>query len=105
MLETVVHLDGPPFNRYLVHIEVPDDVATRALRLEAREVGWDAVPASLSSIGAGDAWLASGASALLRVPSTIVPEEDNVLINPQHPEAVRITAHKVRRFLYDPRLL
>lgn len=105
VLETVVHLDGPPFNRYLVQIEVPDDVATRALRLESLEVGWDAVPASLSSTGAGDAWLASGASALLRVPSTIVPEEDNILINPAHPDTARITARKVRRFLYDPRLL
>jgi RES domain-containing protein len=105
VLETVVHLDGPPFNRYLVQIEVPDDVATHALRLEPLEVGWDAVPASMSSTGAGDAWLASGASALLRVPSTIVPEEDNILINPAHPDTARITARKVRRFLYDPRLL
>ena len=43
-------------------------------------------------------------SALLRVPSVIVPEEANVLVNPAHPDSRRITARKVRRWLYDPRL-
>jgi hypothetical protein len=33
-----------------------------------------------------------------------VPEEENVLINPAHPDAARISAVKVRRWLYDPRL-
>jgi RES domain-containing protein len=46
----------------------------------------------------------SGSSALLVVPSVIVPEEFNVLINPQHPDSARITAAKVRKWLYDPRL-
>jgi hypothetical protein len=38
------------------------------------------------------------------VPSVIIVEEDNVLINPAHPDAKRITAIKVRRFVYDHRV-
>jgi hypothetical protein len=34
----------------------------------------------------------------------IVPEEFNVLVNPQHSASARITAAKVRKWLYDPRL-
>jgi RES domain-containing protein len=67
-------------------------------------VGWDAEPASITSIRLGTAWARSGASAILRVPSVIVPEEENILINPAHPDTAGITATKARRWLYDPRL-
>jgi hypothetical protein len=44
------------------------------------------------------------ASALLRVPSVIVPDEYNVLINPLHPDSGAIIAVKIRKWLYNPRL-
>lgn len=40
----------------------------------------------------------------MRVPSVIVPEEDNVLINPLHPASQAIRAVKVRKWLYDGRM-
>jgi RES domain-containing protein len=58
----------------------------------------------LVSIDAGAIWLKSNASALLLVPSAIVPEAFNVLINPGAPDTRSITATKVGRWLYDPRL-
>jgi len=36
--------------------------------------------------------------------SVIIAEEDNVLINPAHPDATKLTAKKVRRFIYDHRV-
>jgi hypothetical protein len=48
--------------------------------------------------------LRGGASALLVVPSVINEEEDNVLVNPGHQDAGALTATKVRRFVYDPRV-
>ena len=108
-LETIVHLEagGLPLNRYLVKIDVP--IATWGARQESTAsklpVGWDAQPESKTSLDFGDAWLASGASALLVVPSVVVPEEFNVLINPLHPDAKGISADKQRKFLYDQRLL
>lgn len=107
-LETVVHLNacGLPLNRYLVEVTIPDDVWEDA-QLETAtslRVGWDADPAGRVSIAFGTNWLRSGASALLVVPSVIAPEEFNILINPNHADAARITARKIRRWLYDPRL-
>jgi RES domain-containing protein len=106
-LETVVHLNsGLPFNRYLVSVTVPDDLWAGALRHDVATlpVGWDAEPAGRASLRFGSDWLASWATALLVVPSVIIPEERNILINPQHPDAGRITLTKVRKWLYDPRL-
>lgn len=107
-LETLVHLaaGGLPFNRYLVEVAIPDPVWSAA-RVEAAAslpVGWDAAPAGRASISLGTAWLRGGQSAVLVIPSAIVPEECCVLVNPRHPDSAQITATKVRRWLYDPRL-
>ncbi len=67
-------------------------------------VGWDAEPAARVSILFGKDWIKSGASALLRVQSVIVLDKSNVLINPRHHDSNRITAAKLRKWLYDPRL-
>lgn len=94
-----------PWNRYLVRIDVLDDVwAAREILARLPAVGWDAIPEGLVSRAAGSTWLGSGRTALLAVPSVIINEEDNVLINPAHPDAKRITATKVRRFVYDLRV-
>ena len=107
-LETLVHLaaGGLPFNRYLVEISIPDPVwaAARKEAPASLPVGWDAEPASRASISFGTAWLRSGSSAVLVIPSVIVPEEFCVLVNPAHPNSTSIGAVKLRRWLYDPRL-
>ena len=94
-----------PWNRYLVRIDVPDEVwkarDTLALPLP---IGWDAIPEGTVSRSLGSAWLSGKTSALLEVPSVIIDEENNVLINPAHSYARRLAAFKVRRFLYDPRV-
>ena len=108
-LETMVHLGGGglPLNRYLVRIDIPDDVwdARQELELGAVPVGWDALPQGMTSLNIGDAWLVGAATAILLVPSIVVPEEQNILINPAHQDAQSITATKVRKWLYDARML
>lgn len=107
-LETVVQfrVAGLPLNRYLVRLDIPDDVWRAAVVLTntTAPVGWDAIPPGMTSLDAGQRWMAKGESALLVVPSVIVPEEANVLINPAHPNAVAINAVKVRRWTYDQRI-
>ena len=107
-LETIVHLNagGLPLNRYLVAITIPAEVRGRAQTETPASlpVGWDADPAGRASIQFGTAWLRSGVSAVLRVPSLIVPEECNVLIDPLHLECRSIGGTKIRKWLYGPRL-
>lgn len=107
VLETFIHLKagGLPLNRYLVEFAIPDAVWEKARTLSPAPVGWDAIPAGKVSLDAGDAWLKAGHSALMIVPSVIVGEESNVLINPLHPDARLITAKKIRKWVYDPRLM
>ena len=74
------------------------------MTVETGPVGWDAIPTGKVSLDLGDAWINEKRSALLLVPSVIVPEESNALINPAHPDAAEITATKVRKWLYDARI-
>lgn len=107
VLETFVHLKagGLPLNRYLVELDIPTAVWKKAARLIVPPIGWDAIPTGRVSLDEGDAWLKSNKSAVMLVPSVIVPEECNVLINPGHPDTRHIKANKVRKWGYDPRLL
>lgn len=94
-----------PWNRFLVRIDVPDDIwAAREVLGRPPPVGWDAIPEGLVSRSVGSGWLKSKRTVLLVVPSVIIGEEDNVMVNPAHPSSGRITALKVRRFVYDHRV-
>jgi RES domain-containing protein len=82
MAEILVHLQRSnaiePYNRW--EIEVPDKLITAAPDLPG---GWRRNPALTQTFG--DSWLASQGSVAHLVPSAIVPNEMNCLINPAHP--------------------
>ncbi len=67
--------------------------------------GWDCIPPGRISRDLGNAWLGEGRSPILVVPSVLIPEEHNILLNPAHPALRRLAAVKLRRWSYDPRLL
>ena len=103
-LETLVHIQNDlPLNRYLIRIDIPDSIWNKRKKLNGLP-GWDAEPAGLASINFGDIWLTECESALLEVPSVIVPEESNFLINPLHKDAKKIKAINVRKWIYSKRL-
>lgn len=107
-LETLVYLSTniAVRNRFLVEIQVPEVLwaQKRIVSLGTLNPTWAAEPYGMTSVTIGDAWLAQADSALLLVPSVIIHEEFNILINPAHPQASSITATVRRQFLYDPRL-
>ena len=57
------------------------------------------------SLDWGEAWLREKRCLLASVPSVVVPEERNVLINPAHAGHATIKATKLRKWLYDSRLV
>ena len=105
VLETAAHIDdaGLPLNRFLVRIDLPDDAwrAREELDPATLPAAWASIPAGKTSVQLGSAWLASGRTLVMAVPSVIVPEERAALINPRHPGAKQLTASIVRRFEYS----
>jgi len=107
VLESIVHFNAGflPGNRILLKIEVPDAVWEARVTFDpATNIGWDIRPAGVTSIQFGDNWINSSNSLLLVVPSVIVPEEMNVLINPNHPDLNQLRCSKVRVWAFDSRV-
>jgi RES domain-containing protein len=109
VLETIVHTDTGawPLNRYVLEIAIPDGVWAAAKDIETLghlPAVWDAQPAPRETLDFGDAWIASRRSVLLIVPSVVIPQETNILINPNHPDASAIKIIKTTKFIYDGRI-
>lgn len=85
-------------------IRIPEDVIFE-LGPSDWPPGWDDQhlhPPSAQQIG--DTWVDLKQSAALLVPSAVVPEEWNVLVNPAHPDFKRIVVGDVSVYRVDPRI-
>ena len=78
------------------------DTSGHAERLPA---GWRAEMPARAAREVGDAWAREKRSAILAVPSVLIPEELNFLLNPAHPEFKRIRVGKPVPFTFDSRLV
>lgn len=107
LLETLVHFEievrDLPARYRLLKIEVPEDATVGHVRLDQLPIDWVARADVTRAIG--DEWLAKNRSPLLLVPSAVVPETFNVLLNPLNPDAARIVIAQVSDHVIDPRLL
>ena len=105
-LEYFVHLDPQDVPGDLVAIpaEIPDTLARREITARALPANWRAYPAPDELATLGTAWVRARTTAVLIVPSAIVPEERNVLLNPAHPDFRRIRRGTPAPFSFDPRL-
>lgn len=105
-LEMLVHLETAlPLPAYsLFPVTIPDDLVA-LLDPDDLPDGWQAYPAPPATQHLGDAWLAAGATPVLRVPSAVVPSEHNYLLNPAHPAFQRLRIGPPRGLQMDPRLV
>jgi len=104
-LETLAHADRRRFERDYVafEIHVPNDLILE-LRDEDLPDDWRARPVSAGARAVGDAWLAQRASVALTVPSVLVPQERNLLLDPGHPRFAEVHIGAPQRFRFDDRL-
>jgi RES domain-containing protein len=65
---------------------------------------WNAYPGPARLRELGDAWLSERRSAVLAVPSAVVPAERNYLLNPAHPDFRKVSLGPPQRFAFDRRL-
>jgi RES domain-containing protein len=85
----------------LVKIEVPD-ISPEQLLLTGLPKNWQSDIDYCRHIG--DAFLSSKKSLLMKVPSVIIPEEYNMLINPAHPAFEKVNILSVKKFSFDTRM-
>lgn len=87
-----------------IPIEIPEDLPHRGLTAAELPEGWDSAEHADSTRVLGTTWANSMETAILVVPSAVLPRERNYLINPRHPDFSRIVFHDAEPFFFDRRL-
>jgi len=105
-LELLAHCDPAllPDDLVAIPIEIPEGLSARRIDAASLTRAWRLFPAPESLAQLGDAWARGLGSAVLSVPSAIVPGERNFLLNPAHPEFRKIRAGRPEKFALDARL-
>jgi len=105
-LELLVHLDPNciPIDFRSIRIVIPENVSCERITTATLPKRWRDYPAPIDLQEVGSRWLHERRSLVLVVPSAVNPEEDNLLLNPLHPEITNIMDVDAKPFHFDPRL-
>lgn len=104
-LETLVHIKPPERDNYVAFRFEFDASLSESVLPEMLPAEWRAEPPGLGPAAFGDRWVREGRSAILAVPSVIIPHETNYLLNPLHSDFPKIKIGKGQPFSFDPRLV
>ena len=104
-IEMIVNLPAPKLLQKYVRIsaQISLDFVSELSGADLPE-DWNSRPISPSTRAIGDRWFKKQSSAVLRVPSIVVPDEYNYLLNPTHPDFAQIKIGKPTIYYFDPRL-
>jgi RES domain-containing protein len=106
VLERLAHTDPDllPNDLRLARFDFPEPVLeTKVEEFAKLPANWTQDEKATRQIGGR--WRVEGSSCILAVPSAILPEELNFILNPEHPDAKRLRLVRERRFAFDPRLI
>ena len=104
LLESVVHMDKLLRTGYsIATIFLPDNSFSK-IAIDDLPEGWDSFPPHESLKKFGDLFVKNAATLALQIPSSIMPEDHNYLINPQHRQFSKVKIESVRELKIDSRL-
>lgn len=105
-LENVVHrgAEGLQATFKVMTLEIPTQVTIEEVTLDMLPAGWQQVESYAQCQIFGVAWYQLRRSAVLKVPSAIIPSESNYLISTSHADFGRIKLVSSENFRFDPRI-
>ena len=105
-LETFVHMEVEDAGNMFAYTRagIPEDIQIEKIDISQLPSNWRNLPAPLSLATIGDRWFDADNTAVLAVPSAVIPVENNYLINPDFRDFSRIQIHEPQPFELDPRM-
>lgn len=105
-VEYLVHvpLSIAPASLSLVTLQIPDEMILQEIAVSDLPNNWREYPAPTRLAELGTNWATRNESLLLRVPSVVVDQEFNILLNPLHPDIKRVSIFRVESYAFDKRL-
>jgi RES domain-containing protein len=105
-LERFVHTDPDleAIDLVAVSMEIGASVAIEAVDAGDLPEDWRAYPAPPALAGIGERWLQAARTAVLSIPSAVIPHERNFILNPAHADFAKLKTHTAEAFSFDPRM-
>lgn len=105
-LENIVHRSGEGLNGVfkVMLINIPDSLPISQIKITDLKQNWAAFDHYNYCQKIGDGWFDACETPILKVPSAIIKEEHNYLLNQSHPSFREISILEVEDFDFDPRL-
>jgi RES domain-containing protein len=98
-----VNIDDIPRTLSITTIEIPEDTIKNLMPADLPG-DWMQIPSPSSTKDFGTGLLKSIITPVIRIPSIIVPQEFNYLLNPLHPDSKQFKILSVEDFIYDVRI-
>lgn len=104
--EIAVHtpLGNLPLDYKIISIEIPDTIHIREIAVKELPGDWKSIPHANSTQKIGDRFVSEGIFPVIKVPSVVVQDEFNFLINPAHADSRSIRIIAIEPFNFDERL-
>jgi RES domain-containing protein len=107
LLETLAHTPAKMLEvkvYHLITLAVPDNLVTQKVAVKNLQNGWDAPDTRPFTKKIGDAFLTDKKYLMMQVPSVMMPEEMNYVINPMHTDMKQVKLVNKRRIDFDKRV-
>lgn len=106
LLEIIVHLEIKNALQNFKAIPITfNESLVEFIQTSTLQITWNSTPPTFVTKAIGEKWVRQSASAVLCVPSAVVPNEQNYLLNPTHPDFKKITIGEQIDLPADPRIL
>jgi RES domain-containing protein len=103
-LEVLANADELADDYISISIEIPDTLSITSISVADLPAGWDSNPSLDATRNIGTAWANALDTAVLSVPSAVIPRERNYILNSAHPDFARINFSAPEPFYFDDRL-
>ncbi|GEQ85741.1 hypothetical protein ULMS_12490 [Patiriisocius marinistellae] len=106
VLEILVHLDYQFIDNdfYYIEASIPKENLMSAQEQAVLLPQWNALVSQTHTENWGSLWLKNRTSLAMAVPSVVLPQENNILVNPKHPLISKLEITKVERLKIDERI-
>jgi RES domain-containing protein len=106
LLEIIVHVEYAklPLDYSFLEVEIPDSSIKNIQSIDFIEPKWSTEAAVNQLQMLGSNWLKRKESLAMRVPSAVMHQENNILINPLHKDIAKLKIIKIDKMDFDPRL-
>jgi RES domain-containing protein len=106
VLERFVHTDPDvePTDLVAIEVAIKPNIDIESVAVSDLPSNWREYPAPVVLASIGERWQREARTAILSIPSVVIPRERNFILNPAHVDFAKLAVASPETFSFDPRM-